>query len=276
MTSLREIIKRLDVLAPKELSTPGFKNRVEIGPRTEKRQLKTTINRVIVATYLSARVVTKASQDKANLVITHKPMFTGPIDSISGPHLARLRVLSKNYVSTYVMGSPWIGAKGGLVDALVEAIGLKTVSDFLIPGLYAELVPSGRVCELPTVMNNSRFGNFLMSKMETDSIQFSGEIDDEVKRVLVCTGDTIDSKVLELAKEIDASAVVTGILKPDVRLDAHESGMNVFELGMHVTEHPGMKRLKHQLTLEFPELKIEFVETDPITKVLKPYSESRK
>ena len=80
MTSLREIIKRLDVLAPKELSIPGFKNRVEIGPRTEKDQVKTTINRVIIATYLSARVVTKASQEKANLVITHRPMFMEPFD----------------------------------------------------------------------------------------------------------------------------------------------------------------------------------------------------
>ncbi len=275
MTSLKEIIKRLDVLAPRELSVPGFKSRVEIGPTTTKDQLKTTINRVIVATYLSARVVTKASQEKANLVIMHRPMFMGSIDSISGPYLARLRVLSKNYISTYVMGSPWIAARGGLVDALVETIGFKVVSDFLVPGLYSELVPAGRVCEPPTVMNNSRFGNLLMSKMETESIQFSGEIDDDVQRVLVCTGDIIDSKVLELAKELDISAVVTGILKPDVRLDAHECGMNVFELGMHVTEHPGMKRLKHQLTLEFPELKIEYVKTDQITKVLKPYSESK-
>ncbi|MHA1638353.1 MAG: Nif3-like dinuclear metal center hexameric protein [Candidatus Thorarchaeota archaeon] len=275
MTSLREIIKRLDILAPKELSIPDFKSRVEIGPRTEKDQLKTTINRVIVATYLSARVVTKASQEKANLVITHRPMFTEPFDSISGPHLARFRVLSKNYISTYVMGSPWIAARGGIVDAFVETIGFKMVSDFLVPGLYAELVPSGRVCEPPMVMNNSRFGNLLMSKMETESIQFSGDIDDDVQRVLVCTGDIIDSKVLGLAKELDVSAVVTGILKPDVRLDAHESGMNVFEMGMHVTEHPGMKRLKHQLTLEIPELKVEYIETDPITKVLKPYSESR-
>ena len=269
MTSLREIVKRLDVLAPKELTLPGFSSRVEIGPRSETEQLKTTISRIIVATYLSARVVTKASQDKANLVITHIPMFKEPIDMISGLHLTRVRILSKNYISTYIMGSPWISARGGIADAFVEAIGLKPVSDFLVPGKYADMVPAGRVCEAPAPMNNSRFGNLLMSKLGTVSVQFTGEIDDDIQRVLVCTGEIITSNVLLLSKEYDVSTIVTGSLAPQVRRDAHENRLNVFEMGVHTTEHPGMKRLKHQLALELPDLKIEYADYEPIGKTLR-------
>ncbi len=274
MTDLKEIVKRLEELAPKELTIPGFESRVEIGPMTETEQSKTTINRVLVATYLSGRVVTKASQDKANLVLVHQPMFRKPIDSISGGHLTRIRILAKNYISTYVVGSPWIGAKGGLVDTLVDTIGLKPANDFLISGKYADLVPAGRICKTPTVMNYSRFGNLLMSKLEIDSLQFTGELDDEAERILVCSGATLDSNALIRAKEYDVSAIVTGNLDSEVRFAAYEKGMNVFELGTFVTENPGMKRLRHQLSLEFPSLKIEYAESEPITKTLKSYSES--
>ncbi|MHA1480153.1 MAG: Nif3-like dinuclear metal center hexameric protein [Candidatus Thorarchaeota archaeon] len=274
MTDLKEIVKRLEELAPKELTIPGFESRVEIGPITETEQSKTTINRVIVATYLSGRVVTKASQDKANLVLVHQPMFRKPIDSVSGVNLTRIRILAKNYISTYVIGSPWIGAKGGLVDTLVETIGLKPANDFLMPGKYADLVPAGRICKTASVMNYSRFGNLLMSKLETDSLQFTGELDDEAERILVCSGAILDSNALIRAKEYDVSAIVTGNLNPEVRFAAYEKGMNVFELGTFVTENPGMKRLRHQLSLEFPSLKIEYAESEPITKTLKPYSDA--
>lgn len=274
MTDLKEIIKRLEELAPKELAISGFESRIEIGPMTETEQSKTTISRVVVATYLSGRVVTKASQDKANLVLVHQPMFRKPIDSISGVNLTRIRILAKNYISTYVIGSPWIGAKGGLVDTLVDTIGLKPANDFLIPGKYADLVPAGRICKTASVMNYSRFGNLLMSKLETDSLQFTGELDDETERILVCSGTILDSNALIRAKEYDVNAIVTGNLNPEVRFAAYEKGMNVFELGTFVTENPGMKRLRHQLSLEFPSLKIEYAESEPITRTLKSYSES--
>lgn len=274
MTDLKEIIKRLEELAPKELAISGFESRIEIGPMTETEQSKTTISRVVVATYLSGRVVTKASQDKANLVLVHQPMFRKPIDSISGVNLTRIRILAKNYISTYVIGSPWIGAKGGLVDTLVDTISLKPANDFLIPGKYADLVPAGRICKTASVMNYSRFGNLLMSKLETDSLQFTGELDDETERILVCSGTILDSNALIRAKEYDVNAIVTGNLNPEVRFAAYEKGMNVFELGTFVTENPGMKRLRHQLSLEFPSLKIEYAESEPITRTLKSYSES--
>ena len=85
----------------------------------------------------------------------------------------------------------------------------------------------------------------------------------------MCPGTLIDHNVMSLADNLETNAVVTGNLDPQVRIAAHEVGMNVFELGVNVSEHPGMKRLKHQLSLEFPELKIDYAEAEPISKILK-------
>ncbi|MFX0046117.1 MAG: hypothetical protein ACFE8Z_09735, partial [Candidatus Hermodarchaeota archaeon] len=62
--------------------------------------------------------------------------------------------------------------------------------------------------------------------------------------------------------------LVTGELSPEVRLLAIEEGLHIFELGAFVTEEPGMRRLRHQFSLEFPDLKVEFVESAPPTKSL--------
>ncbi|MFW9847252.1 MAG: hypothetical protein ACFFD6_10915, partial [Candidatus Thorarchaeota archaeon] len=70
------------------------------------------------------------------------------------------------------------------------------------------------------------------------------------------------------AKKRDINTVVTGELSPEIRLLAAEEGMNMFELGAFVTEEPGMIRLRHQLSLEFPDLKIDHIIAEPVTKSL--------
>ena len=75
MTSLLDIVKRLTDMAPRELTVRGLESRVEIGPQTETEQANTTVNKLLIATYPSARVITKATQDKANLLVTYRPLF---------------------------------------------------------------------------------------------------------------------------------------------------------------------------------------------------------
>ncbi|MHA1934098.1 MAG: Nif3-like dinuclear metal center hexameric protein [Candidatus Thorarchaeota archaeon] len=270
MTNLRDIIKYLQILAPQDLTIRGLESKVEVGPQTEGEQLKTTVNRVIVSTYPSARTITKATQDKANLLITHRQLFPFAIDRITGLDLIRIRLLSKNYISSYVVGSAWIGARGGLSDALVETLELKKKQDFTIQGDSGP-VPIGRICEVPSVMNHSGFANYVAAKMGLESVIFSGDFDDEVKSVLISPGYYLDIPELLETKMQDVNTIVTGELSPEIRLLAREEGLNILELGTFCTEEPGMERLRHQLSLEFPKIKIEFVESGPITNVLRPY-----
>ncbi|MHA2360390.1 MAG: Nif3-like dinuclear metal center hexameric protein [Candidatus Thorarchaeota archaeon] len=270
MTNLSEIIKYLQILAPQELTIRGLESKVEVGPQTESEQLKTTVNRVIVSTYPSARTITKATQDKANLLITHRQLFPFARNRITGLDLIRIRLLSKNYISSYVIGSAWIGARGGLSDALAETLGLKKKLDFTMQGDSGP-VPIGRICEVPSVMNHSGFANYVAGKISIASVNFSGDLDDEVKSVLVCPGYFIDIPELLETKMQDVNTIVTGELSPEIRLLAREEGLNILELGTFCTEEPGMERLRHQLSLEFPKIKIEFVESAPITNALRPY-----
>jgi putative NIF3 family GTP cyclohydrolase 1 type 2 len=273
MANLLQILKRLQELSPKEMTIQGFKDRVEIGPQNPTRQANTTINRVLIATYPSARVVTKASQDKSNLLITYRPLFPFVVDRLSGLDLVRVRLLSKNYISTYVIGSGWLCARDGLNDALGEALGVERISDFLAESDYGQYVPFGRVCKPLGVKNHSGFVNYLASKLKLNTVLFSGDLDDEVGDFLLVAGSHIDMPHIINATRQDLSTLVTGELTPKIRLLANEEGINTIELGAFVTEDPGMKRLRDSISLEYPDLKVEFMASTPIAQGLRPYKE---
>jgi putative NIF3 family GTP cyclohydrolase 1 type 2 len=268
VTSLREIVKYLEKIAPHEYTLRNLDSHVEIGPQSETDQQNTTIHRVTIAIYPSARVITTATQDKSNLLITHKPLFPYAVDRLTGLDLIRVRLLTKNYISAYVIGSAWIGARDGLADALVEALEFKSLGDFVTTGDYSEMVPLGRLCRTTKVMNHSRLANHIAELLGVDSIISTANLDDEVETILVVPGDLIDMPEIISAKKKNIKTIVTGELPPQIRILAHEESLNVLEAGAFATEDKGVQRLKHQMTLEFPELTITYAEPKPFTKIL--------
>ena len=271
MTTLLELIKRLRELSPREHTIRGLEGRVEIGPQTETEQANTTINRVLIATYPSARIVTKATQDKANLLITYRPLFPFAIDRLSGLDLIRVRLLAKNYISSYVIGSGWLCNRDGLNDALVEVLGFKKIGDFMTESDDNQLTAIGRICKPAGVKNQSGFVNYVAGKMGLDTVLFSGDLDDEAKEVLVIAGSSVDMPEIINAKSQNLDTLITGELSPEIRLLANEEGINNLELGSFATEEPGMKRLRDVISLDFPEMKVEFTESGSIAKALRPY-----
>jgi len=273
MTSLLDIVKWLQQIAPRELTVAGLESRVEIGPQTQTEQANTTVNKMLIATYPSARVITKATQDKANLLVTYRPLFPFAIDRLSGLDLVRVRLLTKNYISSYVIGSGWLCAKDGLNDALIQTLGMKRTGDFMAEGDFGELVAVGRACTPPGVKNHSGFVNYIAGKLNLDNVLFTGNLDDEVGDVLVIAGSSVDMPEIINAKNQDLETLVTGELSPEIRLLANEEGVNTLELGAFASEEPGMKRLKDVISLELPELKVDFAESNNPTKALRSYKD---
>jgi putative NIF3 family GTP cyclohydrolase 1 type 2 len=255
------------------MTIQGLESRVEIGPQTDTDQTNTTVNRLLIATYPSARVVTKASQDKSNLLVTYRPLFPFAIDRISGLDLVRVRLLAKNYISTYVIGSGWLCARDGLNDALVDMLGMEKIGDFSTESDYGQLAAIGRICKPPGVKNHSGFANYIASKMKLNTVMFAGDLDDEVGDVLLSAGSHIDMPDIINARKQDIKTLVTGELSPELRLLAKEEGLNTLELGAFVSEDPGMKRLRDSISLEFPELKVDFIAASPLSQALKPYKD---
>ncbi len=271
MASLLELLKYIDIISPRNYEILGKEGYVEVGPETVREQKKTTINRVLITVYPSSKAIAKASQDKANLIITYYPMFNAPTRKIVGLDLVRLRLLVKNYISMYVIGSSWVAAKDGLTDALSDVLDLNVLREFTVKGAGENLIPIGRICRIDQDMNHSGFINYVSSKLGIESVSFTGVVDDEVGEVMLCAGDLLNGQLLSKCVQEEVKTIVTGHLFPEDKLKAHTFGLNIIELGQFITETPGMRRLKSVLSIEYPDLKIEFVETEPITQTLRTY-----
>jgi putative NIF3 family GTP cyclohydrolase 1 type 2 len=150
---------------------------------------------------------------------------------------------------------------------------MKLTSDFMTEGDFGEHVAIGRACKPPGVKNHSGFVNYIAGKMSLDNILFTGNLDDDVGDVLVIAGNSVDMPEIINAKNQDLETLVTGELSPEIRLLANEEGINTLELGAFASEEPGMKRLKDVISLELPELKVDFAESANPTKALRPYKE---
>ncbi len=272
MITLRDIVSHLATLAPPEFVLQGLESRVEVGPQTDVEQAQTAVSRVLVTTYPSPRAVAQASQAKANLIITERPLFIWPVDRITGIDEIRLRLILKNYMSLYVMGSPWIAARDGLTDALVDVLEMKSLRKFETRGDLGTQVPIGRVCRTEDTINHSTLVNLVAGKLAVDNILFTGDLDQDVEDILVVAGTILDMPEIVRTKREGIRTIVTGTLPPEVRLLASEEGINVIETGDFYTEEPGMRRLYNYLSLQFPDTKFTFFQTQPVSRVIRPYS----
>jgi putative NIF3 family GTP cyclohydrolase 1 type 2 len=274
LTNLADIIQYLEKIAPLDHALEGELRGIQVGPQTRIEQSKTTINRILIATYPSSRIAATASQDKANLILCYRPLFAEPISSLSGTDLVKVRLLSKNYISVYAISSSYVGAQDGLTDALIQKLGLKNMRDFLSQGAKMDVVRVGALCSPPEETNHSGFANYVASRLGINNVQFTGDLDADVDKLVVVAGNHFGKQDILRAKKEGADTVLTGEVKPNTRRLAHESQLNLFEILPFATENPGMERLRHQLSLEFPDLKIAYSESKPFTDVLRPYSDS--
>ena len=267
--TLHDIIKYFDEIAPRHFSVRGYDNYVEIGGQTVYDQVNTAISKVIVCTYPSSKAVTTATQEKANLLISHWPLFNKGVSRLAGMELIKTRLLVKNYISALVLRSPWMAARGGLSDAFMDALNLVRSGDYMILGVSNERVPIGRVCEPHKTMNHSKLVTHVADKMSLQDVYFTGDLDEEVRNILVIPGNVLILEDLKSIQNQDIGTIVTGEVTPEIRLNAGQAALNLLELGAFVTEEPGMKRLKHQMSLEFPDLRVEFVDTPSISKTIR-------
>ena len=267
--TLHDIIKYLDEIAPRHFSVRGFDNYVEIGGQTAYDQINTAVNKVVICTYPSSKAVTTATQEKANLLISHWPLFNKGCSRLAGMELIKTRLLVKNYISVFLLRSPWMAARGGLSDAFMDALSLTREGDYMIVGESNERVPIGRICEPHRTLNHSKLVTHVADKMNLQDVYFTGDLDEEVRNILLIPGNMLIPEDLRSIQNQDIGTIVTGEVTPEVRLLAGQSALNLLELGAFITEEPGMKRVKHQMSLEFPDLRVEFVDTSSISKIIR-------
>ena len=124
MTTVRELVGKLEQIAPPWMADEGDAIGLQVGDRAREAR------RVCTAVDPSAAVVDLALAQQADLLVTHHPLIHSPLKSLAAgePIADRVAKLVRADVALYVMHTNYDTVPGGVNDALARKLGVVETS----------------------------------------------------------------------------------------------------------------------------------------------------
>lgn len=259
MTTLWEVISNLRKLAPALYVPQHDVDGIILGVGDESKQRRVRISTVDVCVDITLPVIVQADEHKATLLIAHRSPFLPSAKTFTGLPQLLLQQLLKRNITVYITHYNWAMVDGGMNDVLAHALGLKVNDVFKVP-LHGELHPLGRVCEVPKETNLKRFIQYVSKRLNVPSINYVGNVDDEVEQLVMVSGQGITPEWLHLAWEQGYDTYLTGHLTHELAIQANQLKIKMIALPQATTEIPGMSRLTQILRVELPKVTFNFIE----------------
>ncbi|MFZ2498580.1 Nif3-like dinuclear metal center hexameric protein [Methanosarcina sp.] len=235
---LVKIVEILEEIAPPELADDFDEGRIGVILDLERE-----IKRIVVALDANSYILKKAAEMRADLLITHHTLIFHPINKISKPLAASLKLALENGISLYSMHTNYDRADGGINDVLAARIGLKNI----------EILEIGRIGEIEPC-SSSELATHVSECLQTP-VMYAGE--KEIRRVMIFGGSGFREEFLEIARANKADAFVSSELKHDILRNYED--LCLIDATHYATENPGMEELCSRLR-KLPGIEVEFIE----------------
>lgn len=226
--NLADFLAQMEALAPQALALDFDNPGLLIGPESRE------IRRVLIALDCSLATAQEAIDWRADLLLTHHPVFFGGIKRIlpDDPATAAPWLLLRHGIGLFSAHTNLDAAEGGVNDCLAAALGI-TDTNPLPPD---NLGRAGKIgpCSL---------GDFARQAQNTlqTTVRVAGPLDLPLSTVAVMGGSGGDA--IYAAKAAGAQALVTGEIKHNQALEAGVLGLAVIEAGHYETERVVLKPL---------------------------------
>lgn len=240
MTKICDIYNLINEFAPYNLQESYDNSGVNVGS-TEKE-----VRKILLALDVTNEVCDEAISENADLIITHHPVIFRGLKSLDEKNVAvRLAV---NGISAISMHTNFDSAKGGMNDLLCERLGLVPKESLLIENG----VPTGYVCECE-FESAKALAEVAKSRLGCRVVRYNDE-GKAVRLVAVCSGSGGGFLINAIKKSCDA--YITGDVKHDVFIDAHNAGLTVIDAGHFYTENIFYSFLINIITENFKDVEV--------------------
>lgn len=151
MTTVQDIIRRIEEYAPMHLAEGWDPIGLSIGSRQQK------VKRMMVALDLDANTLKEAQEKEVDFIFTHHPAIFSPLKTLSEEDSRRREYIEliRANISLYSAHTNVDAAENGMNDWLAEAIGLEKpydMMDFSYEHSFKLLTVHGTWCELTQIM----------------------------------------------------------------------------------------------------------------------------
>ena len=253
---VREIYNFIDEIAPFNTQMDFDNAGLLVGGMDEK------VNKIGVVLDITPDAVEYAKNEGIDLIVAHHPVIFAPLKSLKSHTVPFL--LAKNNINAICAHTNLDCAKGGVNDALCDALCLEKIGDFS-DGEFPNLPPIGRIGALPHSMTPINFAKYVKEKLNSDGVEFVDGKND-IKTVAVCGGSGGSMLFDVIKKGVDA--YVTGEAKHHELLDAKNEGITLVVAGHFETENVIVKNFAEKLEKKFPEICVEIIpQNSPVKRV---------
>lgn len=247
MTTVGEILKFIETLAPRELKMDWDNVGLNCGSAAAP------VRKILVALDPFEHVCKEAADWGADLLVTHHPLIFRPIPMVTdAAAITRgLMTLIKKDISHICAHTNLDCAQGGVNDVLAATLGLTNVEPL---GAYGGMMRCGEVEE----QTLGEFLSFVKEKLHCEGLRYvdGGR---PVRKVAVGGGSCSDGLYDAVCAGCDT--FVTSDVKYNGFWDAKEQGLSLIDAGHFHTENPVVSVLAEKIAAAFPEIEVKISET---------------
>ncbi|MDO9517301.1 MAG: Nif3-like dinuclear metal center hexameric protein [Methanosarcinaceae archaeon] len=245
--NISSIITVLEQIAPPELAEDFDEGKIGA-----ILNLGNDIEKIAVALDPTDYVLNRAADIGADMLITHHTLIFHPITVVTKTLADTLKIAIDNNISLYSMHTNYDKVQGGVNDVLADRLGLVNVTNLEL----------GRIGYIPTCSTDT-FAKHVSRSLNTH-VQYVGDNDD-ISRVMVIGGSGFRAEYLDIAREDDVDAFVSGELKHDVI--RARGNISLIDATHYATENPAMEHLCGRL-LDMLDVDVEFIDHNPFINVM--------
>jgi dinuclear metal center YbgI/SA1388 family protein len=205
----------------------------------QKGSLRGEVKGILVSLDVTQEVLEEAKKRKANLLVTHHPLFFRPLRRLKkgSPTLRLVKAAERAGIHILSFHTNLDSTREGLNDLLASQLGLQNVRP-LVPSKNRKLkdMGLGRVGKIPKT-SFMKFARQVSRALRLKDFRIVGADNHPVRTVAVMTGS--GAGYFREAKRAGADVLVTGDVKYHTALDALSEGIALVDIG-HFAGEIGM------------------------------------
>ena len=247
----KEIMQVIEATYPRTAAL-DFDNVGLLAGRADKE-----VNRVYLALDATDRVIERAIEAGADMLITHHPLLFSAVKKVTDEDYITRRIvkLIQNDISYYAMHTNYDILR--MAELAAEMLGLNN-TEVLQEVFPKEKAGIGKIGLLGEKMSLKACCDLVKRKFGVEAVKVFGDLEKEVKRVAICPGS--GKSVIGEAICKRADVLITGDIDHHEGIDAVARNMAVIDAGHYGLEHIYMEDMKKFLSEKISEVEFRTAE----------------
>ena len=252
--SLAEVMACVERLAPPAYAENWDRSGLQIGDPAHE------VRRIFLALDFTPRILKKAKELDADLILTHHPLFFKALRELraDNPMQAAILELVRSDMALYAAHTNLDACTDGVHEALAERLGAAVVATvFPIAGTEPEAsgVQPGfvRVAEYAVAYAFSDWLHFVQKRLGGSGFFLSSREPRNIRRIAL-SGGSYDASWTDGVVGKGVDALLSGEIKYHDMLDLETRGIRAIAVGHDISERPVLRKLARYLKAQLPQL----------------------